>query len=99
MERYSIFRGWKNQYCENEYIIKYNLQSQCNPCQITTAFFTELEQAFSQFVWKHKRPQRAKAILRKKNGAGGINPHEFRLYYKAIKLVEVMEFQLSYFKS
>ena len=37
------------------------------------AFFTELEQKFSWFLWKQKRPQKAKAVLRKKNGAGGIN--------------------------
>ena len=39
MERDSMFLGRKNQHCENNYVIKCNLQIQCNPYQITNGIF------------------------------------------------------------
>ena len=46
-------------------------------------FFIELEQNILKFVWKHKRFQIAKAILKKKNRNERIRLSVFRQYYKA----------------
>ena len=51
--------------------------------KLPMAFFPELEQKFLQFVWKHRRPRIAKAILGKKWSWRNQAPY-FRLYYKAI---------------
>ena len=47
------------------------------------AFFTELEQIILKFVWKHKRSQMAKTVLRKKTRTGSILLPDLGLYYKA----------------
>ena len=82
-----------NHYCENDYTAKYNLQIQCHLYQIINGIFhrtrTPQKKKNSHLVWKHKRPQRAQANWRKKNGAQGINLPDFRLYLNAtvIKIV------------
>ena len=49
------------------------------PIILPKAFFTELEQKVSNFVWRLNRPQIATSILKKKNGTAGVRFPDFRL--------------------
>ena len=56
------------------------------PIKLPMVFFTELRTnnfTICMQIQQKKKTQIAKAILRKKNGTGGVNLPDFRLYYKA----------------
>ena len=87
-----MFLDRENQYCENEYITKCNLQIQCDPYQITNGIFHRTRMKNFKIHMETQRPPNS-PVLRQKNGAGGINLLDFRLYHKAIVIKTIWYWQ------
>ena len=65
--------GWKNQYYENDYTTKCNLQIQYNPYKITNGIFSQKQKKIFTIHTETKKNPNSQTILRKKNGARGIS--------------------------
>ena len=54
------------------------------PIKIPQHLSIDLERGILNFIWKNKRPRRAKGIQSNKRTLGGITIPDLKLYYRAI---------------
>ena len=65
MERYSMFLFRKNQYCENDYTTKHNLQIQCDPYQIASGIFHRTGTKYFIIHMEAQKTQNSQSSLEK----------------------------------
>ena len=78
-----MFLGRKNQYCENDYTTKCNLQIQCDPSQITYVIFHRTRTKSFTIHMETQKTLNSQSSLDKKEWSWRNQPSDFRLSYKA----------------
>ena len=89
MEKHTVFMYWKNQYCENEYIIQSNLQIQCNPYQATNGIFHRTSYISSQQFLKILNGQYENGQFWSQVSANIQDPAYYLHKYNVVFLVEM----------
>ena len=87
-----MFLVRKNQYCENDYTTKCNLQIQCDPYQITSGIFHRTKTKNFTIHIETQKTSNSQSIVFRKNSiflSRRINLPNFRLYYKSIVIKTV----------
>ena len=75
--------GWKeSMLLKWPYYPRQSIDLRATAIKLPVTFFTDLEGKVSNFAWKDKRPQMAKTILKKENGARRVMLPDYRLHYK-----------------
>jgi hypothetical protein len=83
MERYSTLMDQQN-IVETVTLLKAICRFNANPINISNYILhINRKKKIQRFIWKHKRPWIAKAILSKKSDAGGTIIPDFNLHYRA----------------
>ena len=83
MERYSLFLDRKNQYCENDYTTKCNLQIQYDPYQITNGIFHRTRTKYFTIHMETQKTPNSQSSVEKEEWSQRVNFPDFRLHYKA----------------
>ena len=74
MERYSMFLSRKNQYCENYYTTKCNLQIQWDPCQIARSTFHKTRENFFTVHMETQKTTNSQSSIKNEEWSWGNQP-------------------------